>query len=125
MPAQAGIYLLFKICFYHLILYNAAMNTANNITPFTTYILTNYKKSVLYIGVTNDLKRRVAEHKSQFDPCAFTARYNVNRLVYFENFQSVNEAIAREKQLKHWNREWKERLINTTNPNWEDLFEDV
>ena len=114
-----------KFAFITCILYNAAMNTANDITPFTTYILTNYKKSVLYIGVTNDLKRRVAEHKSQFDPCSFTARYNVNRLVYFENFQSVNEAIAREKQLKHWNREWKDRLINTTNPNWEDLFEDV
>ena len=112
-----------KYAFITCILYNAAMNTANDTTPFATYILTNYKKSVLYIGVTNDLKRRMTEHKSQFDPCAFTARYNVNRLVYFERFQSINDAIAREKQIKHWNREWKERLINTTNPDWDDLFE--
>ncbi len=114
-----------KFAFVICILYNTAMKTATDITPFATYILTNHKKSVLYIGVTNDLKRRMTEHKSQFDPCAFTAKYNVNRLVYFEKFQSVNDAIAREKQLKHWNREWKERLINTVNPNWDDLFVNV
>ena len=124
---RAGEHLLssLKFAFVICILYNTAMETATDITPFATYILTNHKKSVLYIGVTNDLKRRMTEHKSQFDPCAFTAKYNVNRLVYFEKFQSVNDAIAREKQLKHWNREWKERLINTVNPNWDDLFVNV
>ena len=85
----------------------------NEITPFVTYILSNYKKTVLYIGVTNDLKRRILEHKSKVDPNSFTAKYNVDR----------NDAIAREKQLKHWNREWKERLINEKNPEWKDLFD--
>ena len=95
----------------------------NEITPFATYIMSNYKKTVLYIGVTNDLKRRILEHKSKTDPASFTAKYNVDRLVYFERFQSVNDAIAREKQLKRWNREWKERLINENNPEWRDLFD--
>jgi putative endonuclease len=95
----------------------------NDATPFATYILSNYKKTVLYIGVTNDLNRRILEHKSKIDPNSFTAKYNVDRLVYFEKFQSVNDAIAREKQLKHWNREWKERLVNEKNPEWKDLFD--
>ena len=82
----------------------------NDITPFTTYILSNYKKTVLYIGVTNDLNRRVLEHKSKIDPNSFTAKYNVDRLVYFEKFQSVNDAIAREKQLKHCNHNGKREL---------------
>ena len=96
----------------------------NDVTPFATYILSNYKKTVLYIGVTNDLNRRILEHKSKIDPNSFTVKCNVDRLVYFEKFQSVNDAIAREKQLKHWNREWKERLINEKNPEWKDLSED-
>ena len=85
--------------------------------------MSNYKKTVLYIGFTNDLKRRILEHKSKVDADSFTAKYNVDRLVYFEKFQSVNDAIAREKQLKHWNRAWKERLINESNPEWKDLFD--
>ena len=97
----------------------------NDITPFAIYILSNYKKSVLYIGVTNDLKKRVVEYKSKMNPNSFTAKYNTDRLVYFEKFQSVNDAIAREKQLKHWNREWKENLINNKNPEWKDLFDYV
>ncbi len=95
----------------------------NDVTPFATYIMSNYKKTVLYIGFTNDLKRRILEHKSKVDADSFAAKYNVDRLVYFEKFQSVNDAIAREKQLKHWNRAWKERLINESNPEWNDLFD--
>jgi putative endonuclease len=95
----------------------------NDVTPFATYIMSNYKKTVLYIGFTNDLKRRILEHKSKVDADSFATKYNVDRLVYFEKFQSVNDAIAREKQLKHWNRAWKERLINESNPEWNDLFD--
>lgn len=99
------------------------MNRTNDLKPFSTYILSNYNKTVLYIGITNDLKRRICDHKSKLDPNSFTAKYNVDRLVYFEQFQSINDAIAREKQIKHWNREWKENLINRSNPNWDDLFD--
>ncbi len=95
----------------------------NDVTPFATYIMSNYKRTVLYIGFTNDLKRRILEHKSKVDADSFAAKYNVDRLVYFEKFQSVNDAIAREKQLEHWNRAWKERLINESNPEWNDLFD--
>ena len=77
------------------------MNRTNDLKPFSTYILSNYNKTVLYIGITNDLKRRICEHKSKLDPNSFTAKYNVDRLVYFEQFQSINDAIAREKQIKH------------------------
>jgi putative endonuclease len=79
---------------------------------------------VLYVGVTNDLNRRVAEHKEGLVP-GFTQRYKVNRLVYFESMPEVNAAIAREKQLKRWNREKKIRLIETVNPSWKDLADEV
>ena len=95
----------------------------NDITPFATYIMSNCRNTVLYVGTTNDLKRRISEHKSKLDFNSFTAKYKVNKLVYFEKFQSVKDAIAREKQLKHWNREWKVRLINEMNPTWIDLFD--
>lgn len=97
----------------------------NDVTPFATYIMSNCRNSVLYIGITNDLKRRILEHKSKVDFNSFTAKYNVVKLVYFEKFQSVNEAIAREKQLKHWNREWKIGLISEMNPKWIDLYDNV
>ncbi len=101
------------------------MNNNDVITPYSTYIMSNCRNSVLYIGFTNDLKRRVLEHKSRFDLNSFTAKYKVNKLVYFEKFQSVRDAIAREKQLKHRNREWKDRLISEKNPKWVDLFDDA
>ena len=101
------------------------MNNNDVITPYSTYIMSNCRNSVLYIGITNDLKRRVLEHKSRFDSNSFTAKYKVNKLVYFEKFQSVRDAIAREKQLKHWNREWKDRLISEKNPKWVNLFDDA
>ena len=87
---------------------------------FYTYMLTNKNHTVLYIGVTNNLKRRLQQHKKKSNK-GFTSRYNVEKLVYFETSPYVNNAIKREKQLKKWNREWKENLIQDMNPDWEDL----
>ena len=89
------------------------------------YILTNQHKTVLYIGVTSGLYSRITEHKHKQYPNAFTKKYNCNRLVYYETFYTIDEAITREKALKKWNRQWKERLINEYNPTWKDLFEEI
>src|SRR6476469_6686549 len=86
------------------------------------YILTNKIHTVLYTGVTSDLLNRVQQHKEKWDPDSFTAKYNCNKLVYFENFGRIEEAIAREKTIKKWRREWKTDLINTMNPLWIDLY---
>ena len=89
---------------------------------YYTYILTNINNTVIYIGVTNDLKRRLYEHKSkQVD--GFTKKYNVYKLVYFEKYSDIDYAIAREKQLKHWVRAKKNSLIEAQNPNWDDFGE--
>jgi putative endonuclease len=79
---------------------------------------------VLYIGITNDIERRMFEHKYERDPKSFVGKYNLDRLVYYEPFPSAPEAIAFEKQLKGWSREKKKRLIRETNPTWRDLAED-
>lgn len=84
------------------------------------YILTNYTKSTLYIGVTNDLARRMEEHKNGLIE-GFSKKYNLKYLVYCEEWSDINEAIVREKQLKKWNRAWKEKLISELNPRWTDL----
>ena len=89
------------------------------------YILSNNHKNVIYTGVTNDLVRRVYEHKHHFDKNCFTAQYNVENLVYFEVTSDIESAIAREKQIKGWNRKRKEKLIDTRNPNWNDLYESI
>ena len=91
---------------------------------FYVYILTNRQNRVLYIGVTNNLKRRINEHKSKLNN-GFTAKYNVDKLVYFEHFTYINDAIRREKRLKKWRREWKIELINKMNPEWRDLAEEL
>lgn len=87
---------------------------------FYTYILTNKNHTVLYIGVTSDLKRRLKQHKQKSNK-GFTGKYNVEKLLYFESSPYVENAIKREKQLKKWNRAWKENLINEMNPDWNDL----
>lgn len=87
------------------------------------YILASQKNGTLYIGVTNDLERRVLEHKQKINE-GFTSKYEVNRLVYFESFQYINDAILREKRLKKWNRQWKINLIEEENKEWNDLSED-
>jgi putative endonuclease len=89
---------------------------------YYTYILSNKSNTTLYIGVTNDLERRVSEHKSGMIP-GFTQKYNCDKLVYFEVFSNVDEAIAREKQLKKWSRSKKDWLIDTKNKERVDLAE--
>jgi putative endonuclease len=88
---------------------------------YYVYILASRIGGTLYIGVTNDLVRRVFEHKSKFVR-GFTKKYDVSRLVYFEQYDDIQVAIQREKQLKKWNRAWKVRLIEEKNPNWDDLY---
>ncbi|MDO8966034.1 GIY-YIG nuclease family protein [Algoriphagus sp.] len=89
------------------------------------YILTNNHNRVLYTGVTNDLVRRIFEHRDGLSPKSFSAKYNVTKLVYFESFHSIEEAISREKQIKGGSRKKKEDLINSINPDWKDLWEEI
>ena len=88
---------------------------------YYVYILASGIGGTLYIGITNDLVRRVYEHRTKAVP-GFTTRYGVNRLVYFELFEAAQDAIRREKRLKAWNRAWKIRLLEEHNPNWDDLY---
>ena len=88
------------------------------------YILTNKKNGTLYIGVTNSIERRIAEHKSGLIP-GFTQKYNLKNIVWLEEHQRVADAIRREKQLKNWHRAWKIALIEETNPEWRDLAEET
>lgn len=88
------------------------------------YILASDYKGTLYIGVTNNLERRLHEHKSEVNE-GFTKTYHVHRLVYFEAGESMIAAIEREKHLKHWKRDWKIELIETTNPEWKDLGKEL
>ena len=89
---------------------------------YYVYILTNAHKTVLYTGVTNDLIRRVYEHKHHLDKGSFTSQYNVENLIYYESTSDVIAAIEREKQIKSWNRKRKIKLIEHRNPNWDDLY---
>jgi putative endonuclease len=91
---------------------------------YFVYIMTNPRNTVLYTGVTGDLKRRVWEHKTKAIP-GFTARYNVVKLVYFEVFDDPEEAILREKKIKGGSRAKKIALINSFNPQWRDLYEEL
>ena len=91
---------------------------------YWVYILASKIGGTLYIGVTNDLVRRVYEHRESQTP-GFTKRYHVHRLVYFEQHSNIDAAITREKQMKKWNRAWKVRLIEEQNPNWLDLWPDI
>ena len=92
---------------------------------YYVYILTNTHRSVVYTGVTNDLIRRVYEHKNHLDKGSFTAQYNINQLVYYEMTSDVNAAIEREKQIKGWNRKRKNKLIESKNPNWVDFSDTI
>jgi putative endonuclease len=88
--------------------------------PFFVYILASKRNGTLYVGVTNNLARRMSEHKGKLVP-GFTRTYGVDRLVYFETFDSILEARAREHSMKRWRRAWKIKLIEELNPNWDDL----
>ena len=90
---------------------------------FYVYMLANRKNGTIYIGMTNNIKRRVFEHKTGFNE-GFSKRYNLHRLVYAEFYKYVWDAIRREKQLKNWHRPWKIALIEEDNPEWEDLAAD-
>ena len=87
---------------------------------YWVFILTNKKGGVLYIGVTGGIHDRLRRHRLG-EGSAFTKKYNAHKLIYFEEFQYINDAIAREKQLKNWHREWKINLIEEENPEWQDL----
>ena len=91
---------------------------------YYVYILTNWNNKVMYIGVTNDLVRRVFEHRQKTIK-GFTEKYNVHKLVYFDVCEDVNSAIAREKELKKWRREKKDQLVAEMNPGWLDLAEEL
>ncbi len=91
---------------------------------FYVYILASRQHGTLYTGVTNDLARRVHEHREETGS-VFTRRYGVTRLVYYEIFESPDIAITREKRLKRWPRAWKIQAIEKLNPNWSDLYEDL
>jgi len=93
-------------------------------TPFFVYILASKRNGTLYVGVTNNLARRIAEHKGKLVP-GFTRQYGVDRLVYFEAFDSILEARAREHALKRWRRAWKIELIEKLNPDWRDLTDQL
>lgn len=91
---------------------------------YCVYILANKPNGVLYIGVTNDLIRRILEHKEGKVP-GFTKKYDCKTLVWFDTTNDVGAAIMKEKQIKKWKRDWKIRLIEEKNPAWRDLYEDI
>ncbi len=89
------------------------------------YITTTNNNTVLYTGSTSNLSNRIFEHKTKYHPNSFTAKYNVDKLIYYEYFHFIEEALAREKQIKGWSREKKLKLINDFNPEWKDLYDDI
>ena len=89
---------------------------------YFVYLMASGKNGTLYVGVTNDLIRRVYEHKNNL-VASFTSRYDVHQLVWFESTPSVEAAIHKEKQIKNWTREWKIALIEKNNPGWDDLYD--
>jgi len=94
------------------------------VKTYCVYVLASGRNGTLYIGVTGNLLARINQHKSGEIP-GFTQRYVVHRLVYFETFRHIGDALAREKQLKRWKRQWKIRLIEQGNPEWRDLYDEL
>jgi len=95
-----------------------------NSNSYYVYILSSHKNGTLYIGITNNLVKKIWEHKHKLVE-GFTNKYEVHHLVYYELHESPESAIQREKQLKKWNRQWKLRLIEEKNPEWKDLYKDI
>jgi putative endonuclease len=94
------------------------------VAGFYVYILASRPGGAIYTGVTNDLVRRVYEHKNGLVP-GHSKRYRIDKLVYFETYDSIYQAIQREKNMKHWPRAWKTRLIAQSNAEWRDLYEEI
>ncbi|HTM63826.1 MAG TPA: GIY-YIG nuclease family protein [Gammaproteobacteria bacterium] len=88
------------------------------------YILANDYNTVLYIGVTTNLLKRIYQHRNH-EVDGFSSKYNLHKLVYFKEYSTIQDAIKREKQLKKWNREWKIELINGFNPEWKDMYPQI
>jgi len=105
-------------------LINIAKKTIMKNKKYYVYIITNKKRSTLYIGVTNNLKRRIYEHKNELVD-GFSKRHHLHKLVFYETFNSINNAIQMEKKMKKWDREWKIELIEDLNPDWNDLYEQI
>ena len=101
-----------------------SMLGARQAVAYYVYILASRKDGAIYLGITNDLVRRVYEHRTKAVR-GFTSKYNVERLVWFEVYDDPVSAISREKELKKWKREWKIRLIEAQNPDWSDLYESI
>lgn len=99
--------------------------TKQSMKPGFIYIITNKNNTTLYIGVTSNLPQRIEEHKQKRYQNSFSARYNLNKLVYYEQFQMIGDAIGREKQLKGGSRVAKINLIESINPNWNDLYDEI
>jgi len=95
-----------------------------NMKQYYVYIITNKKNGTLYIGRTENIARRIYEHKQGF-VAGFSKRYNLKRLIYLEIFENSDDAAKREKSMKAWNRQWKINLIEKDNPNWVDLYDDI
>lgn len=92
---------------------------------YYVYIITNTWDTTLYVGVTNNLERRIREHRTKLNPNSFSAQYHLWKLVYYEAGEDAYAAISREKQLKNWHREWKFKLIRSMNPTMKDLAEEL
>lgn len=93
--------------------------------PGFIYILTNKNNTTLYVGVTSHIVQRINQHKDKVFPESFSAKYNLNKLVYYEAFQEIGDAIGREKQIKGGSRQKKLDLINSKNPEWKDLYDEI
>ena len=91
---------------------------------YHVYLLASRKEGALYLGVTNNLVRRIYEHREKLTP-GFSSRYNITRLVWFETYDDPTSAITREKELKKWRRAWKVALVEKKNPNWSDLYPEI
>ncbi len=91
---------------------------------YFVYVLTNKPRGTLYVGVTNDLVRRIHEHREGVVP-GFSKRYGLKQLAHFEKYDTPTLAIQREKNIKHWSRAWKLDLVNSSNPQWRDLYTDI
>lgn len=103
---------------------HAGLDPASTSMSYYVYILANKRNGTLYTGVTNNLIRRIYEHKNELIP-GFTRKYHIHDLVYYEETPDIKEAILREKRIKNWKRDWKIQLIEDSNPTWKNLYYDL